>query len=61
MNQVERVKVLSELFGLINMYYEARDLPYEGSDFFVKVENCCRLLDVDFNELKKEFGLDNTL
>lgn len=61
MNKVEKVKVLSELFDLINMYYVARDLPSEENDFFTEVEKCCNLLDVDYTELKNIFGLNCTL
>ncbi|MBP1153685.1 MULTISPECIES: hypothetical protein [unclassified Paenibacillus] len=58
MDKVEKVRVLSELFELINMYYVDRDQPTEENNFFKKVEYCCSLLDLDFNELKKEFELE---
>ncbi|MBP1154487.1 MULTISPECIES: hypothetical protein [unclassified Paenibacillus] len=61
MNKVEKVKVLSELFDLINMYYVARDLPSEENDFFMEVEKCCILLDLDYTELKNVFGLNCAL
>ena len=57
MDKVEKVKVLEELFDLINLYYVERDLPTEENNFFEKVENCCNLLDLDFNEVKSVFRL----
>lgn len=57
MNKIERVKVFSELFELITMYYVDRDHPAEENNFFEKVENYCDLLDLDFDELKKVFEL----
>jgi hypothetical protein len=57
MDKIEKVKVLSELFDLINLYYVERDLPYTENNFFTQVENCCDLLDLDFSELKKVFEL----
>ncbi|MCR8635126.1 hypothetical protein [Paenibacillus radicis (ex Xue et al. 2023)] len=59
MDKVERVKVLSELYELINMYYVERDQPSEENNFFAKVENCCKQLDLDFDELKKVFELNS--
>ncbi|MFD0677726.1 MULTISPECIES: hypothetical protein [unclassified Paenibacillus] len=59
MDKVERVKVLSELYELINMYYVERDQPSEENNFFAKVENCCNQLDLDFDELKKVFELNS--
>jgi hypothetical protein len=61
MDKVARVQVLLELFELINMYYEERDMPNEENDFFIKVENYCKLLDLDFSEFKKKFGLNFVL
>lgn len=58
MDKVERVKVLLELFDLINMYYVERDQPIVEDNFFEKVEHCCDLLDLDFSELKKVMGLN---
>lgn len=58
MDKVEKVKVFSELFELINIYYVERDQPTEENTFFIKVENCCSLLDLDFNEFKKVFELE---
>lgn len=57
MDKIERVKVVSELFELINMYYVERDQPSEGNNFFEQVQRCCDQLDLDFNELKKVFEL----
>lgn len=59
MDKVEKVKVLSELFDLVNMYYVERDQPIEENNFFKQVENCCNLLDLDFVELKKVLGLNS--
>jgi hypothetical protein len=59
MNKVEKVKAFSELFELINMYYVERDQPSEEDNFFAKVENCCDLLELDFEELKKAFELNS--
>ena len=58
MDKVERVKVVEELFDLINLYYVERDQPAKENNFFEKVENCCNLLDLDFNELKTVFNLN---
>jgi len=57
MDKIERVKVVSELFELINMYYVERDQPSEENNFFEQVQRCCDQLDLDFNELKKVFEL----
>lgn len=58
MDKVEKVKKVSELFDLIQYYYEYRDQPMkENRNFFEEMEGCCRLLDLDFTELKKEFKL----
>lgn len=51
--------MLSELFDLINMYYEERDLPTEDNDYFTKLEHYCKVLDLDFNEVKQKFELNN--
>ncbi|NOU92469.1 hypothetical protein GC093_04360 [Paenibacillus sp. LMG 31456] len=59
MDKVERVKVVSELYELINMYYVERDQPSEENNFFAKVEICCKQLDLDFDELKKVFELNS--
>ena len=62
MDKVEKVKVISELYELINYYRENRDQPVNGDfNFFEKVENCCNLLDLDFEEFKKEFKLTSDL
>ncbi|UFJ41795.1 hypothetical protein LOK74_04640 [Brevibacillus humidisoli] len=59
MNSVDRVKVVSELYELLNEYACKRDLPVDEStaNFFEKVKRCCDLLDLDYDECKKEFGL----
>lgn len=53
----EKVALLSELFGLINTYYVARDLPTNENNFFYKLEKCCAALELDYTEVKREFGL----
>jgi len=56
--QVEKIKKLAELFELVQYYYEYRDQPANDSEnFFEKVEECCRALDLDLVEFKKEFKL----
>jgi hypothetical protein len=58
MNSAEKVKVFSELYELVNYYYENRDRPVDQNfNFFGKVEKCCGELDLDVNEFKKEFKL----
>ncbi|MGM8366233.1 hypothetical protein ACLIBG_12255 [Virgibacillus sp. W0181] len=60
MNKQERVKAFAELYELLTFYYENRDQPVErGFDFFGEVETLCQKLDLDFEELKKEFNLTN--
>ncbi|MGG3988613.1 hypothetical protein [Bacillus smithii] len=59
MDKVEKVKVLSQLFDLINYYYEYRDQPADDHfNFLERVEKCCNSLDIDFEEFKKEFKMD---
>jgi hypothetical protein len=56
---MEKVKILAELFELVQYYYEYRDQPMnEDGNFLSKVEDCCNALDVDFTEFKKEFKLE---
>lgn len=56
MNPKEKVKRFAELYEAINYYYEYRDQPVEeGFDLFSVIEKCCRDLDLDIEELKKEF------
>ncbi|MFB6466762.1 hypothetical protein ACE38V_08030 [Cytobacillus sp. Hz8] len=56
--KVEKVKRLSELYDLIQYYYENRDRPVNDSgDFFQKVKECCDVLDLDFEVFKREFKL----
>ena len=58
LDKAEKVKKLSELFELVQYYFEYRDLPRKGNeDFFSQVENCCQALEIDFTEFKKEFKL----
>ena len=62
MNSVDKVKVFSELYELVNYFYEYRDQPVkEDFNFFEKAEKCCELLDLDFNEFKKEFKINTDL
>lgn len=61
MSKNDKVEALSELFDLINVYYEERDLPNAENDFFKKVEKCCSVLHVDFDEVKEKFGLNGAL
>ncbi|MDQ0412312.1 hypothetical protein [Mesobacillus stamsii] len=56
---MDKVKKVAELFDLVQYYYEYRDQPMkENMNFFAEVEDCCRVLDLDFEELKREFKLD---
>jgi hypothetical protein len=58
MDKVERVKRISELFELVQYYYEYRDQPMaESFNFEAKVQTCCHALDLDFTEFVKEFKL----
>jgi len=62
LDRVEKVKIFAELYELITYYYEFRDQPVDKNfNYFEKVEKCCTLLDLDFNELKKEFKLKEEL
>ena len=55
---MEKVKKIAELFELVQYYYEYRDKPVnENMNFFAEVEDCCRVLDLDFEEFKREFKL----
>ncbi|AJY73330.1 hypothetical protein [Paenibacillus beijingensis] len=56
MNSTDKVKVLSDLFHLINFYYEGRDQPSEVN-IFESLKNYCEILDVDYDEFRKEFGI----
>lgn len=62
MDKVEKVKIFSELYELINYYYEYRDQPVDQHfNYFNKVEKCCHLLDLDYKEFLKEFKLKEDL
>jgi hypothetical protein len=62
MKKVEKVKVFAELYELVNYYYENRDLPVDGDfDFSKKAEECCKILDLDFNEFLNEFNFKKDL
>ncbi|MEH7253380.1 hypothetical protein V7111_14725 [Neobacillus niacini] len=55
---MNKVKKLAELFELVQYYYEYRDQPIEnGENFFSKIAECCNVLEVDLEEVKKEFNL----
>lgn len=55
---LNKVKKLAEFFELVQYYYEYRDQPIENSEnFFSKIEECCNALEVDLEEVKKEFKL----
>ncbi|MCL6573076.1 MAG: hypothetical protein K6T88_15555 [Bacillus sp. (in: Bacteria)] len=59
LEKVEKVKILADLFELVQYYYEYRDQPMrENENFLSKVEVCCDRLEIDFTEFKKEFKLD---
>lgn len=56
--KTEKVKKLAELFELIQYYYENRDRPINSEQgFFEKIEECCSTLEIDMDELIKEFKL----
>jgi len=58
MNKVEKVKILSELYELIDYYYDYRDQPVEPDfHFYDKVEKCCAQLELDFEEVLNEFKI----
>ncbi|MBO8162164.1 MAG: hypothetical protein H0Z34_00425 [Brevibacillus sp.] len=59
MDRVHRVKIVSELFDLLNVYSFKRDQPIDEdtANFFEKVKHCCDLLELDYDAFKKEFGL----
>ncbi|MBN2982511.1 MULTISPECIES: hypothetical protein [Cohnella] len=57
MEKNEKVKVLFNLFELVNFYYESRDKP-SGVNFFEELDQYCKLLDIDFDEFKKQFGIN---
>ncbi|MEY8560793.1 hypothetical protein AALF85_08815 [Jeotgalicoccus halotolerans] len=49
---------LVELYGLIDFYYENRDMPVpDDFDFFDKIKECCEVLEVNNEEIIKEFKL----
>ena len=52
-------EALVELYGLIDFYYENRDLPVSDDfNFFEKVSKCCEVLNVDNKTIIKEFKLE---
>lgn len=58
MNKTEKVKAFAELYGLINYYYENRDLPVDQNfDFYKEIEKLCEALDLDYNAFIQEFRL----
>ncbi|YCI78861.1 hypothetical protein M1D47_09930 [Bacillus sp. R1-10] len=58
MKKSEKIKAFSELYNLINFYYENRDKPNTDFDFFNEVQNYCNILELDFSEFKEEFKLN---
>jgi hypothetical protein len=54
---MDKTKAFFELYNLINYYYEHRDQPNDDFDFFNNVEKYCKILELDFNDFKKEFNL----
>lgn len=47
-----------KLFDLLIFYSEERDQPVgENFDFFSEVNNCCDILSLDVEVVKKEFNL----
>jgi len=51
-------EALVELYGLIDFYYENRDLPVEKDfDFFGKIKECCEILEVDSASVINKFKL----
>lgn len=60
MNKQDKTKKFCELFDLLQFYLENRDQPVEeGFDFNAKVEELCDELDLDYQELRKEFKMDS--
>lgn len=52
-------EALVELYGLIDFYYENRDLPVpDNFNFFEKLNQCCEVLNVDSKTIIKEFKLE---
>ncbi|WP_219837713.1 hypothetical protein [Paenibacillus sp. R14(2021)] len=56
MDKNERVIVLLNMYKLVNLYYEERDLPND-IDIFKELDQYCSLLEVDFTEFRKQFGI----
>lgn len=53
-------EALFELYGLIDFYYENRDLPVpDNFNFFEKVAQCCQVLSVDSKIVIQEFKLES--
>ncbi|MFD2828991.1 hypothetical protein [Corticicoccus populi] len=51
-------QALVKLYELIDFYYENRDLPVSPEfNFFEQIEESCRVLDVDYETVLKEFNL----
>ncbi|SDJ53076.1 hypothetical protein [Salimicrobium halophilum] len=58
MAQLTNVQAFKELFSLIDYYSENRDQPADPDfDFFEHVKNYCDQLDLDYEEFKQVFGL----
>ncbi|MFB4167366.1 hypothetical protein [Virgibacillus sp. JSM 102003] len=59
MKEIRKVEAFSELHNLLIYYSEYRDQPVEeGFDFFKEVKTYCEILEIDFEEFKKEFELN---
>lgn len=58
MKKNSKLEAFSKLYSLLGFYSEYRDRPVEKDfDFFKEVKYCCEILDLDYEELKKEFQL----
>jgi len=59
MEKTSKAKVFSELYDLMVFYSENRDQPVgKDFDFFRDVKRLCEGLELDYDEFKKEFNLN---
>ncbi|WP_077623329.1 hypothetical protein [Sediminibacillus massiliensis] len=59
MEQLTRVQAFQELFNLVVYYSENRDQPVDPDfDFFENVKYYCEQLDLDYEEFKSTFELE---
>lgn len=59
MAEMTKVKAFSGLYDLMVFYSENRDQPVgKDFDFFKDVKNLCEKLELDYEEFKKEFNLN---